>query len=53
MIKELMKKPIVCLSTNPNPPNNFKDIVKLKKNNPKPVEDFWVKFDRIIHLVIN
>ena len=32
--------------------NNFKEPIREKINKPKPKEDFWVKLDRIIHLIL-
>lgn len=32
--------------------NNFKEEIKKPKPLPKPKEDFWIKFDKIIHMIL-
>ena len=40
-----MKRPTLVIV------NNFKEKIKTPSK-PKPKEDFWSKFDRIIHMIL-
>ena len=41
-----MKRPTLVMV------NNFKEKIKTPPTKPKPKEDFWYKFDRIIHQIL-